>query len=167
MGGSEMGAAALPRPIPALRARQRGVAALEFSLVLMALFMFLFAIIGLGLIFWLQQQLAAAASEGARAAVQAQLDEAPDAAARTCGAALAVFGADTSVDCRVTRAPCAWAGSGGQAADCATVALSYSVRQWPLLATAQGFLSMLPGGGNWIPERMGARAVVQVSQGTP
>ena len=45
------------------RRRQRGIAALEFSLTLTMLLMFICAVVGYGVLFWMQQQLAAAANE--------------------------------------------------------------------------------------------------------
>ena len=55
---------------------QRGIAALEFSLTLTMLLMFICAVVGYGVLFWMQQQLAAAANEGARAAVFARFGRA-------------------------------------------------------------------------------------------
>lgn len=148
--------------------RQRGIAALEFSLTLTMLLIFICAVVGYGVLFWMQQQLASAATEGARAALHAQLSGSANVQGEACTAAMRVFAAGSSVACSTSRAPCAWAGSGGQTANCATVAMTYNTQSWPLLATLQAFIVMLPGANkDWVPTRLSSKAVVQISQGTP
>lgn len=148
--------------------RQRGIAALEFSLTLTMLLMFICAVVGYGVLFWMQQQLASAATEGARAALYAQMTGSATVQADACSAAMSVFSTGSAVACATTRAPCAWAGSGGQTANCATVAMTYNTQSWPLLATLQSFIVMLPGTNkNWVPTRLSSKAIVQISQGTP
>lgn len=160
-----------PRRSLALSARlmrQRGIAALEFSLTLTMLLMFVCAVVGYGVLFWMQQQLASAATEGARAAVYAQISGSNNVQGDACVAAMSVFSTGSAVACATTRAPCAWAGSGGQTANCATVAMTYNTQSWPLLATLQTFIVMLPGTNkNWVPTRLSSKAIVQISQGTP
>lgn len=153
---------------PLLRLRQRGIAALEFSLTLTMLLIFVCAVVGYGVLFWMQQQLASAATEGARAALYAQMTGSANVQTDACVAAMRVFSTGSAVACATTRAPCTWAGSGGQTANCATVAMTYNTQSWPLLATFQAFIALLPGTNkNWVPTRLSSKAVVQISQGTP
>lgn len=156
---------------PAVRGharRQLGIATLEFSLMVTMLLMFVCAVVGYGVLFWMQQQLAAAASEGARAAVHARFAGEADVPGAACSAAMSVFGSGSAVACSATSAPCAWTGSGGQTAQCSTVAMTFNVQAWPVLSTFQAFIAMLPGTDkNWIPTRLSSRAIVQISQGTP
>ncbi|WP_286936077.1 TadE family protein [Achromobacter sp. UBA4530] len=150
------------------RARQRGIAALEFSLTLTVLLLFICGVVGFGALFWMQQQLAAAAADGARAAVHARFSGQSDVPAIACVAAMRTFSAGSAVLCSATRAPCAWSGAGGAQADCATVAMTYNTQTWPLLETVRGLVTALPGANrNWIPSRLHSQAVVQISQGTP
>lgn len=159
---------ALPRTRFAPTLRQRGIAALELSLTLTMLLIFICAVVGYGVLFWMQQQLAAAAGEGARAAVYAQISGSANVQGDACSAAMSVFSTGSAVACATTRAPCAWAGSGGEVANCATVAMTYNTQSWPLLATLQSFIVMLPGTNkNWVPSRLSSKAIVQISQGTP
>lgn len=147
---------------------QRGIAALEFSLTLTMLLMFICAVVGYGVLFWMQQQLAAAANEGARAAVFARFSGASDVNGAACSAAMGVFSTGSAVGCAITRAPCAWSGAGGQTANCATISMTYNTQSWPVLATMQALIAMLPGTNkDWIPSRLSSKATVQISQGTP
>ena len=156
------------RPNLPPRKRQRGIAALEFSLTLTLLLLFICGVVGFGALFWMQQQLAAAAADGARAAVYARYNGQADVPAAACLAAMGAFSASSSVLCSATRGPCAWTGSGGKQASCATVAMTYNTQSWPLLETVRGLITALPGTNrNWIPSRLYSQAVVQISQGTP
>ncbi|WP_312998611.1 pilus assembly protein, partial [Achromobacter animicus] len=76
-----------------IRACQRGIAALEFSLTLTVLLLFICGVVGFGALFWMQQQLAAAAADGARAAVHARFSGQSDVPAIACGAAMRTFSA--------------------------------------------------------------------------
>lgn len=150
------------------RRSQRGIAALEFSLTLIMLLMFICGVLGFGALFWMQQQLASAATDGARAAVFARFNGQPDVPAAACAAAMSAFSSGSSVVCATSSTPCNWTGSEGRPAHCATVAMTYDTQSWPLLATLQGLITSLPGmGSNWIPTRLHSQAVVQISQGTP
>ncbi|SSW73111.1 TadE/TadG family type IV pilus assembly protein [Achromobacter agilis] len=160
-----------PFPLQGLRSGRRaqhGIAALEFSLTLVMLLMFICGVLGFGVLFWMQQQLASAATDGARAAVFARFNGQADVPSAACSAAMSAFSSGSAVACAVSSAPCAWAGSEGRQANCATVAMTYDTQSWPLLATLQGLITSLPGmGTNWIPARLRSQAVVQISQGTP
>ncbi|CAB3637175.1 TadE/TadG family type IV pilus assembly protein [Achromobacter pestifer] len=148
--------------------RQRGIAALEFSLTLIMLLMFILGVLSFGVLFWMQQQLASAATDGARAAVFAKFNGQANVPVAACAAAMSAFSSGSAVVCATTSAPCAWTGSGGQQANCATVGLTYNTQSWPLLATLQRLITTLPGvGPSWIPTRLHSQAVVQISQGTP
>ncbi|WP_338879297.1 TadE family protein [Achromobacter veterisilvae] len=150
------------------RRSQRGIAALEFSLTLIMLLMFICGVLGFGALFWMQQQLASASADGARAAVFARFSGQADAPSAACSAAMSAFSPGSGVACAAFSAPCDWAGSEGQQANCATVAMTYDTQSWPLLATLQGLIAALPGvGRNWIPTRLHSQAVVQISQGAP
>lgn len=157
-----------PHPLHCRPRRQRGVAALEFSLTLIVLLLFICGVLGVSALFWMQQQLAAAATDGARAAVSARYNGEPDVPAAACSAAMSAFSSGSSVVCAASRAPCEWSGPAGRQSDCATVNLTYETQSWPLLATLQGLTTSLPGmGRNWIPNQLHSQAVVQISQGTP
>jgi Flp pilus assembly protein TadG len=150
------------------RSPQRGIAALEFSLTLIMLLMFIFGVLSFGVLFWMQQQLASAATDGARAAVFAQFNGQSNVPVAACSAAMSAFSTGSAVVCTTATRPCTWVGSGGQPASCATVSLTYDTQSWPLLATLQRLITTLPGmGPNWIPTRLRSQAVVQISQGTP
>ncbi len=156
------------RRILASSGRQRGIAAVEFSLVLLMLLLLLFAILGFGALFWMQQQLASAAADGARAVAQAQYTGQTNLQQVACMPALSTFPSSISVACVVTPSTCTWAGSGGSTARCATVGLSYSVESWPLLGAFQALIDMVPGTSTtWIPSTLRSTAIVQISQGTP
>ncbi|MCD0505525.1 TadE/TadG family type IV pilus assembly protein [Bordetella petrii] len=150
------------------RGRQRGVAAVEFAMVLTVLLLILLAIVGYGAIFWAQQQLSAAAGEGARAGLQARYAGLADVQAVACDAAVNVFGPGTSVECNRTAVPvaCAWTGTGGVAVGCMDVVLRYDVAQWPLLQSFQGLVRLVAGGSadGLIPQTLSARATIQITQ---
>ncbi|MDC6161251.1 TadE/TadG family type IV pilus assembly protein [Achromobacter xylosoxidans] len=146
----------------------RGIATLEFSLTVTMLLMFVCAVVGYGVLFWMQQQLASAASEGARAAVHARFAGQADVPTVACAAAMSVFGAGSAVACSTTNAQCSWEGAEGKTATCATVTMAFKVDDWPVLSTFQALIAMLPGTDkNWIPTRLSSKAIVQISQGTP
>ncbi|MBO1112382.1 TadE/TadG family type IV pilus assembly protein [Bordetella petrii] len=151
-----------------LAGRQRGVAAIEFAMVLTVLLLILLAIVGYGAIFWAQQQLSAAAGEGARAGLQARYEGLPDAQAVACDAAVSVFGAGTQVQCNRGAAPfpCAWTAVGGTAVGCMSVVLQYDVAQWPLLKSFQGLLGLVirSEGDTLIPKTLSAHATIQITQ---
>lgn len=148
--------------------RQRGVAAIEFAMVLTVLLLILLAIVGYGAIFWTQQQLAAAAGEGARAGLQARYAGRSDVQAAACDAAQSIFGSGTGVQCNRTAEPvtCSWPGASGAQVGCINVVLSYDVAQWPLLQSFQGVLGLVAGGQaeNLVPSRLSARATIQITQ---
>ncbi|GAB1578489.1 TadE/TadG family type IV pilus assembly protein [Bordetella petrii] len=155
-------------PIAATRGRQRGVAAVEFALVVTLTLLLLLAVIGYGALFWTQQQLSAAAGEGARAGMLARYAGRADVQDAACDAALGVFGPATQVDCNRAAgpAPCAWAGAGGAAVGCVDVVLRYDMAQWPLLRSFQGLLDLATGGAasGLVPVALTARAVIQITQ---
>jgi len=150
-------------------ARQQGVAAIEFAAVLTVLLLILLAIIGYGAMLWTQQQLSAAASEGARAGLQARYSGKADVQGVACDAAVGWFGPVSQVACNraAIPAPCeSWTGAGGARVDCLDVVLRYEVAQWPLLRSFQGMLAFVTGGSaeNLIPSTLSARAIVQITQ---
>lgn len=137
-------------------------------MTLTLLLLFICGVVGFGALFWMQQQLAAAAADGARAAVHARYNGQADVPGAACLAAMGAFSASSSVLCNTTSAPCAWTGSGGKQASCATVSMTYTTQSWPLLETVRGLITALPDTNrNWIPSRLHSQAVVQISQGTP
>lgn len=89
------------------RSRQRGIAALEFSLTLIMLLMFICGVLSFAVLFWMQQQLASAATDGARAAVFARFNGQPNVSAAACSAAMSAFSSGSAVVCATTSAPCA------------------------------------------------------------
>ena len=148
--------------------QQRGVAAIEFAMVLTVLLLILLAIVGYGAIFWAQQQLSAAAGEGARAGLQARYAGRADVQAVACDAAVVVFGPGTKVECNRTAVPanCAWTGAGGAAVGCMDVVLRYDVAQWPVLQSFQSLLGLVAGDSaqDLIPSTLSARAIIQITQ---
>jgi Flp pilus assembly protein TadG len=141
---------------------------IEFAFMLTGLMLIFTAIVGYGAMFWTQQQLAAAAGEGARAGLKASYAGRPDVQAVACAAAKSILGADTSVQCNGTATPfaCAWAGAGGATVGCIEVSLSYDVAQWPLLQSFKNLLKFAAGASaeSLIPSRLTARATLQITQ---
>lgn len=155
-------------PMRISRQRQRGVAAIEFAMVLTLMLLILLGIVGYGAIFWAQQQLSGAAGEGARAGLQAQYAGQPDVQAIACDAAVDVFGPGSKVECNRTAVPfeCAWTAADGSKVGCMSVVLRYDVTQWPLLKSFQNLLDLAAGGGgaSLIPQTLSARATIQITQ---
>lgn len=137
-------------------------------MVLTVLLLILLAIVGYGAIFWAQQQLSAAAGEGARAGLLARYQGRADAQAVACDTAVNIFGTGTKVECNRTAAPvvCTWTGAAGVSVGCMDVVLSYDVAQWPLLKSFQDLLGLATGGtaANLIPTTLSARATIQITQ---
>lgn len=148
--------------------QQQGVAAIEFAIVLTVLMLILLAIIGYGAIFWTQQQLSAAAGEGARAGLQARYSGQANVQATACAAATSLFGSATAVQCNSAAVPvaCGWSGAGGVQVGCISVVLTYEMAQWPLLQSFQDLLRFATGGGadTLIPTKLSARATIQITQ---
>lgn len=142
-----------PLPMPAAptgRRRSRGIAAMEFALILPLFLTVLFAIISFSVQFGAQQLMTLAAAEGARAALQFQ--PANDAAtalglrrSRACTSALALVDliqdrSGDSVSCATTVTVC-----GHDAAlDCLEVVLSYPYRSAPLIPALPFLDSLTP-----------------------
>jgi hypothetical protein len=139
---------------------QRGVAALEFALVISVFLVLMTGIIGMGGLLWVQQMLASAASEGARAVLDSSLRGSVDTDA---GCNVAKDAASwLNVKCTPTPQACPWTMAGGAAAQCVAVDLSYDTSGWPLLSTMSALASSL--GSNWIPESLRAHALVQIQE---
>lgn len=142
--------------------RQSGVAAIEFALIISVFFVLLSAILGYGAMFWMQQNLAQFAGEGARSVLYAR--QAPDGLT----ADLSVIGCrdarawNADLQCSSVVAPCAAIyGAGTQ---CVTVALSYPVAKWAPAAALHALVSSFPffDSSGWVPERLFADAAVQI-----
>ncbi len=69
--------------------RQRGIAAIEFALVFMLLFIALYGVVTFGAIFYTQQVISRAAEDGARAAMLMQQPPTPDSVCQAILASLA------------------------------------------------------------------------------
>lgn len=160
-------AAASPRTAPhcqvlASRRVQRGAAAIEFALVAIPLFVLLAFVVSMGALFMVKQGITRAASEGARAVLDASL------AGRTvlpwngaCSAAAAGSAASAmhsalgnipqflsngaSATCRVTVTPndprCALPAS--SVFTCAVVSVSFAATTYPILGLLPRMLSMM------------------------
>ncbi|WP_233235546.1 TadE/TadG family type IV pilus assembly protein [Bordetella sp. LUAb4] len=139
--------------------RQRGVAALEFALILSVFLLVFMGIVGLGGVMWAQQVLTGAAAEGARAV----LDSGQAGAVKTAeGCRVANKAASwMQVTCAATTNTCAWSSGGASPAQCVAVSLRYSTAGWPLLALVNTLSSSL-WGTTWIPTVLSANAVVQI-----
>ncbi|WP_454691057.1 TadE/TadG family type IV pilus assembly protein [Achromobacter aloeverae] len=143
-------------------AAQRGLAALEFALVLSVFLLLFGGIVGLGGVMWAQQKLAGAATEGARAVLDSGQDGAVDMSAGCKAARDAVTW--LAIGCTATQQACAWpGGAGNAAARCAAVSLSYSTADWPLLSLART-LSQALWQSAWVPQTLTAHAVVQIQE---
>jgi len=157
---------------------QRGIAALEFSLVCMLFLIILFGIVSYGGLFVVQQTLSRAAEEGARVALQSTLagsSSSVPSQADACGAVAKsvdwltrhreVLG-QGPVSCEL-RPPQACA----YAADlrCAALVVTYpDYRKYPLipeLLPLGSWLQSLFGEGTaWIPQNLSAVATVQLGR---
>ena len=140
-------------------ARQRGVAALEFALILSVFLLVFMGVVGLGGVMWAQQILTGAASEGARAVLDSGQTGAVDTTAGCRVATNAMTWMNAS--CTATRKTCAWSSGGASPAQCIAVSLQYSTANWPLLASVNTLSSSL-WGTTWIPTVLSANAVVQI-----
>ncbi|MFC4275027.1 TadE/TadG family type IV pilus assembly protein [Achromobacter aloeverae] len=141
---------------------QHGLAALEFALVLSAFLLLFGGIVGLGGVMWAQQKLTGAATEGARAVLDSGLNGAVDmdAACKVAREAATWM----AVGCAAAPRTCAWpGGTGGAAASCAAVTLTYSTADWPLLSLVRA-LSQALGVSTWVPRTLTANAVVQIQE---
>ncbi|MBN9478169.1 MAG: hypothetical protein ABS43_25540 [Bordetella sp. SCN 67-23] len=159
---------------------QRGVAALEFSLVCVLFLVILFGIISYGCIFVAQQSLSRAAEEGARVALQSRLAGLPEGAslqAEACGAVAqsvdwltrrrATMGqAPVSCELRASQA-CTYAAG----LRCASLVVTYiDYRKYPLipeLLPLGNWLQSLFGENTaWIPQDLSAVSTVQLGRST-
>jgi len=165
------------------RRRQSGIAALEFALSVTIMLMLVIGIVGFGALFWAQQKLSKAASEGAQAALYAsqaeqqltpaQLEAAACAAVqREAGMlasgsanALSAGGACTVQTALCSSLPNGWSPAVGDApATCVSVSLNYSLSNWPLVSMMSAFAGgSLFEGSKWFPTQISAQAVVQVT----
>lgn len=152
---------------PALRNKERGVAAIEFALVLVLFITILVGVVGFGSMFWMQQRLSETAGEGARAVMYGRFEGRTDLAALACAPANAVFAGTAGLSCSLIQAPCSWSAT-GSIATCGAVAVRYDVSQWPMLAGLRALIGLLPLSGaqdKLIPSQLSARANVQIWQG--
>lgn len=140
---------------------QRGVAAIEFAFVVTLFLVLAVAIIGFSTALWGQQVLTSAASEGARAVLDAsQSGDTTTTAACTAASAQSSW---LTPQCQVSTAACAWSNSDGSVPNCVTVSLNYNLDDWPLMAlmnrAAAAFHDL---GGPLFPTALAASAVVQI-----
>lgn len=162
---------------PVSRTAQRGLAALEFSLVCVLFLVVLFGIVSYGGLFVAQQALSRAAEEGARVALQSA-SLAPNGTPSqddACGAATrsvewlsrhrALLG-QGPVSCELQPArTCIYA------ADllCAAVVVRYpDYRRYPLipevLPLGSWMQALFGEGAGWLPENLSAAATVQLGK---
>lgn len=134
-------------PLP--RARQRGAAAIEAAFMLSLLLLLLTGLMGFGAMLWAKQQLAAAAGEGARAALESSLGTGLDEQAACQVAEHASHGMSTG--CTALPQTCTWVDSTGGALKCITVTLSFDTAQWPLMNLARNLAGMFDGNESWQP----------------
>ena len=164
------------RPVLRLpqQGRQRGVAALEFSLVCMLFLLIFFGIASYGALLVVQQTLSRAAQEGARAMLQASIAPSPTAtpSAMGCSAANASMVwlnqfrqtlGQGPVICAPTIQPCTYSA----VLTCGTVEVTYAnYRNYPLipeLVPLGAWLETVFGpGSNWIPLNLTSRGTVQI-----
>lgn len=148
--------------------RQCGAAAIEFGITITVLLLLLLGVIGYGALSWAQQQLSAAAGEGARAGLQARYAGLADVQAAACDRAVSVFGPGPAVQCNRTapQEACDWLDAAGKQVPCIKVELRYDVTQWPLLESFQDIVRLVTRGGveRLIPSTLSARAKIQIPQ---
>lgn len=150
---------AFPHPLPA---KQRGVAALEFALVLSVLLLMLGGIVGLSGMVWVQQKLTGAATEGVRAMLDSKLSGAIDTSVACRVARDSVTW--MTIGCATAQKPCTWSGGASNpTVQCATVSLTYDTGTWPVLAMMRN-LSQTLWRSSWVPQTMTANAVVQIQE---
>jgi Flp pilus assembly protein TadG len=141
------------------RARtQRGASAVEFALVFPLFFVILYGLVTYSLILVAQQNLTAAASEGARAALNWQANSSmQDAIAKrsnaACSAAqLVIQPLVSAMQCATTTSSCGPSG----AMECISVQLTYNYQSNPIVPT-------LPGLGLAVPNTLSGSATVQLN----
>lgn len=151
------------RPGPRWR-DERAAALVEFSLVVVLFFILLYGLVGYGLVLALKQSVTNAATEGARAAIGATVNDSYDTAAESlawlgakcCQSSLNAFAGETAgapLDINPTEALCDPADLAGPR--CVTVAISYDFAGSPLLPP-------LPGFGLAFPDTITTTGVIQL-----
>ncbi len=147
------------------RSDQRGAVLVEFSLVVVLLFFLLYALVAYGLMLALKQSVTNAASEGARAAIGADLQASYDASrdslewlgskcCRSDGSfSPQVAGAPLAINPQ--RAYCSSTATSPGDPECVTVSVSYDYAGSPLLPP-------LPGWGFAFPDTIHTSGVVQL-----
>jgi hypothetical protein len=150
-----------PTPRTALRAAQRGTAAIEFAMVFPLFFLVLYAIVTYSMVFLTQQSLTAAAEEGARAALVWQSASNPGAAltaraGQACDRASSVVSwlpvAPTCVNA-ISTAPAGCSNNPNM--DCIQVTLTYAYGTSPLVP-------LLPLLSLVVPQSLVGAATVQI-----
>lgn len=143
--------------LPAL-SFERGIAALEFALTMMVLFIVFFAVVSYGALFWAKQRVSFAAGEGARAVLEGSL-AGPVSPLVGCVRATQAAGL-LEIACEPRRQACGWSGG---SLDCVVIVVSYDIARWPMVGALQQ-LGALVGGdeSRWMPDSVWGRAVVQV-----
>lgn len=138
--------------------RQRGVAALEFGLTMMVLFIVLFAVVSYGALFWAKQRVSFAAGEGARAVLEGSL-AGPVSPLVGCVRATQAAGF-LVVSCEPRRQACGWSGA---SLDCVAIVVSFDIARWPMVGALQQVGALVGGDeSRWMPDAVWGRAVVQV-----
>jgi Flp pilus assembly protein TadG len=145
---------------------QEGVAAIEFSIIIMVFLVILVGIISFGALFWMQQKLAQTAGEAARTALYARMEGTANPEAAACAPANAAFEGDGGFSCKLTQANCTWPASGTLTYTCGTVVLTYNLSMWAPLSALRALIAIIPApdAENWIPASLGAQANVQIWQ---
>lgn len=137
---------------------QRGATAIEFALVFPLFFMIFYAIITFSLILVAQQNLTLAASEGARAALNWQINSSPQDALDQRGkaacqaATLVTTTLVQAMQCTPTSSNC----GPGNAMRCVNVLLTYDYTAHPLVPT-------LPILAFAVPKSLSSSATVQLN----
>jgi len=141
----------------ALSRRQRGVAAVEFALILPVMFLLIYGMITYGLILVAQQTLTVAVGEGARAALRYSTNP-TSAACQAVDSSASWLG--TNISGCATTAPAPATCPYPAASQCLTVTATFPYAQTPLVPTLPGFNLMLPS-------TLKASAIVQLSPNLP
>lgn len=158
---------------------QRGIAAVEFALIVVLLLVIAFGLVSYGVLFWAKQDLSQLAGEGARYALTASMTEAGNADFAQVGClhvktllsgdgllqadGLSCPSTGTGAADGTNDGPCPWATEDAPQPQCATITLKYDVKKLPLaelVGELAGFFSA--SASDWVPPYLMASSTVQL-----
>lgn len=163
------------------RRRQRGTAAIEFSLVMLLFFFILYGIVAYGALFIVKQGLNAGAGEAARVALAETLRGLPIATSECEGSVKKalydnLWWLDTSSDVNVSavscqvevRTSCPWPPAPHRDdLQCVSIDVAYDYRNHPLIPMLPVGALLGDADGSWMPDSLSATATVQIESLLP